>query len=112
VDAKLHGMTCLCRPRTASRRQAGEGVLTISTDVVDSAGPHLRLTVTDTGTGMTPDLRARIFEPDFTTKKGSTGLGLSAVSLTVSQLRGSVAVESELNRGTSVAVLLPLTRLH
>jgi signal transduction histidine kinase len=84
---------------------AGEGVMTISTEVVR---PHVRLTVTDTGSGMTPDRQARIFEPYFSTKKGAIGLGLSAVSLTVSQLRGSVTVESELNRGTTVSVLLPL----
>ena len=68
------------------------------------------MTVTDTGTGMTEDVLARIFEPHFSTKKGSTGLGLTAVSLTVSQLRGGITVESELSRGTSVVVLLPLVR--
>ena len=68
----------------------------------------MRVSVADTGVGMTEDVRDRIFEPHFSTKKGNTGFGLSAVSLTVSQLRGSLAVESELSRGTSVAVQLPL----
>ncbi len=86
---------------------AGEGVLTISTEVIHDADPRVRLTVTYTGCGLTAEMRARMFDPFFTTKKDSLGLGLSSVSLTVSHLRGTIAVESEHRRGTSVAVLLP-----
>jgi len=86
---------------------AGEGVLTISTEVIHEHN-RVRLIVTDTGCGLTPEVREQMFDPHFTTKKDRLGLGLSSVSLTVSHLRGSIAVDSEYRRGTSVAVLLPL----
>jgi two-component system, cell cycle sensor histidine kinase and response regulator CckA len=91
------------------------GVLTIETSVIDNPsndeyavlGPHVRLVVSDTGRGMTPDVRARIFEPFFTTKETGTGVGMSSVSFTVRQLEGTLSVESQPNGGTSVIVDIP-----
>ena len=95
----------------------GGGVLTIETSVVapsagarrDGVHPYARLTVTDTGVGMTPEIKARIFEPMFTTKARGTGLGLTTVAFTVRQLHGMISVESEVGRGTAVSVILPLS---
>jgi two-component system, cell cycle sensor histidine kinase and response regulator CckA len=95
-----------------------EGVLTISTAVLDMSskpvhgvlpGQYVRLTVADSGPGLTPEVRARMFEPFFTTKEAGTGLGLSSVAYTARQLQGTVVVESEPGRGTSVSVILPLS---
>ena len=98
----------------------GEGVLTITTAVVDTSshpidgivsGRYVRLTVSDTGSGLTPEVRARMFEPFFSTKDAGTGLGLSSVAFTARQLLGTVTVESEPGRGTSVSVILPFAAM-
>lgn len=75
-----------------------------------SPGPHVRLTVSDTGRGIDPSMRERIFDPYFTTKdpgKG-TGMGLAVVHGIVINHGGAIEVFSEQNVKTEFRVLLPV----
>ena len=92
----------------AARNCAGNG------EPKDNRQPEdfVAISVTDAGVGIAPDVLAKVFDPFFTTKpvgKG-TGLGLSQVHGFAHQAGGSVKVESELGKGTTVTVLLPRQR--
>ena len=81
-------------------------------DGVDAPDPDpwVTLTVSDTGCGMTPEVKARVFEPFFTTKgpgKG-TGLGLSMVFGVITGSGGRIDIESERDRGTAITIHLPV----
>lgn len=100
------------------------GVLTVST-AAEAAGPtgaksakasakgararpRLRICIADTGTGIAPELLERVFDPFFTTKPGGTGLGLAIARRIVREHGGDITVESELKKGTTFRVELPL----
>jgi PAS domain S-box-containing protein len=72
-------------------------------------GSYLKLTMKDTGTGMTPEVQARIFEPFFTTKPlgQAAGMGLSVVYGIVEASKGVIEVESTIGTGSAFNVLLP-----
>jgi CheY-like chemotaxis protein len=87
----------------------GSGILTITVDRTGSGDPLL--TVSDTGTGMTPDVREHIFDPFFTTREDGrgTGLGLPIVRSIVADHGGTVLVDSKPGRGSTFAITLPGT---
>lgn len=77
------------------------------------AGKLARITVTDTGVGMTPEVVERAFEPYFTTKPlgEGTGLGLSVVHGIVRELEGYIEVKSTVGQGTIFTIVLPPSRV-
>ena len=96
------------------------GVLTISTDRVngqelnhlkaDQTQDYARISVQDTGAGMTPEVRAHIFEPFYTTKHdhGGTGLGLAVVYGIVANHQGVIDLETAPGAGTTFHIYIPL----
>jgi signal transduction histidine kinase len=83
----------------------GGGTLTIR----GQGGPTtVRLSVTDTGTGMDPEALRRIFEPYFSTKATGTGLGLTIAKRNVELNGGQIHVQSSPGRGTTVTIELPV----
>ena len=81
---------------------------TITLRVSDAQPGFVAIEVSDTGTGMTDEVKARLFEPYFTTKgEHGTGLGLSSVRDIVTSAGGQLVVDSSLGRGTTISLQLP-----
>ncbi|MGN5373924.1 hybrid sensor histidine kinase/response regulator [Sphingomonas hankookensis] len=95
----------------------GDGTVRIGTANIDEvaaelpgfAGPFVRISVSDTGTGIDRAVRERVFEPFFTTKAqgAGTGLGLPMVRAMARAAGGDVTIDSEVGRGTSIHLWLP-----
>ena len=106
----------------AHAMQASGGVLEVNLEEVEidsrrskirlnlSPGPYVRLTVSDTGHGISPEIIERVFDPYFTTKqKGEgTGLGLAVVHGIVKSHGGEITVESQVGKGTIFNIYMPM----
>jgi signal transduction histidine kinase len=81
------------------------GTLTITTS---RRNHYIQIQVADTGVGIPPKILPHIFDPFFTTKSSGPGLGLAMVHKIIKQHGGQISVETELNKGTTFSILLPL----
>jgi two-component system sensor histidine kinase HydH len=88
----------------AAQAMQGKGIVTVR---LAAEGEIQRITVTDRGQGMSSEARANLFRPFFTTKSRGTGLGLPTAKRLIELHTGSIAVDSEPGRGTTVTVTLP-----
>jgi hemerythrin-like metal-binding protein len=91
----------------SANAQVGDAL--VATHPFMRAGPHVRLSIQDSGLGMSPEVKAHLFEPFFTTKPEGhgTGLGLATVYGIVKQSEGYILIESEPGRGTRVDLYFP-----
>jgi two-component system sensor histidine kinase HydH len=83
------------------------GTLNVSLSA-DQGSRWVKITVSDTGMGISKEDLQHIFDPYFTTKQTGTGLGLALVHKIIEAHEGEVRAESEIGRGTTVTVLLPI----
>ncbi|MEK7812298.1 MAG: ATP-binding protein, partial [Candidatus Desantisbacteria bacterium] len=86
------------------------GMLTVGTDIAALDGcKKVEIIIRDTGSGISPDIQGKVFNPFFTTKKQEgTGLGLSIVHKIISSHKGTVSFETEEGKGTTFIVRLPV----
>ncbi len=96
--------------------EGGDLTISVENRVIEEGkaatpGEYVMITVSDTGTGMPPEVLQRVFEPFFTTKESGkgTGLGLSMVYGFVQQSHGHIEVDSLPNKGTTIRIFLPRT---
>ena len=92
--------------RVTTRRVCGEKDPAAISQLLPQ-GDYVELAISDTGSGVSPETRARMFDPFFTTKSAGRGLGLAVVDGIVRSLAGAIEVTSEPGKGTTFQILLP-----
>ena len=118
--SQIHQMIMNLGTNAAHAIGQRHGVIRISVDRATSGGPlavpladpgrgtYVHISVSDTGTGISPEIRARLFEPFFTTKGiAGTGLGLSVAHGIVTDHDGTITVDSAIGQGSTFHVYLP-----
>ncbi|EPD52030.1 PAS domain S-box protein [Paenisporosarcina sp. HGH0030] len=94
--------------KNAIEALTNEGSLEISTDL-ETEG-FVSIHIRDNGAGMTPEVVNQIFEPFFTTKTTGTGLGMMISEKIIQEHAGKITINSQLNKGTTVSILLPYNK--
>jgi len=98
------------------------GTLTVTTEIVVATAhvsplepkgkaEQIQVSIKDTGSGIPPEVTTRLFVPFVTTKPEGTGLGLAITSRIIQEHHGRINVETEVNKGTTFKINLPLSRM-
>jgi len=107
VDRQLLHQALLNLILNAIEAMHGGGTLTVD---LERRGDNAEIRIRDTGRGIAPEHRARIFQLFFTTRPGGSGIGLASAFRTVQMHDGSIDYDSEIGRGTTFRIDLPLER--
>ncbi len=107
VDERMIRQAFLNLALNAVQAMPHGGTLRVSLQRAAGPRPEVQVEFTDTGSGISPEARARIFEPFFTTKAKGTGLGLAIVKRIIESHAGRVVIDSEPGRGTTFRLFLP-----
>lgn len=105
LDDKLMKQVLLNLVKNGSSAMVNGGIIRLSTL---REGDSVCLTVSDTGRGMSEDVKSKIFEPYFTTRDNGTGLGLTLVYKIIKEHGGDIEVNSKEGQGTSFQIYLPV----
>ena len=108
LDRDLFKQALLNLMLNAEQAMPGGGELTVEACPEEEADcPAVCLSLIDTGAGMTDEVRARVFQPFFSTKRGGTGLGLPTTRRIIEAHGGTIEVQSAVGRGTKFTIRLP-----
>jgi len=105
LDEKYFKQALMNIVKNAISSMPDGGTLTVSTR---QRGDEVQLLIVDTGTGMSEEVMAKIFEPYFTTKDFGSGIGLTLVYKVVKEHMGEISVSSQEGRGTTFTITLPV----
>jgi signal transduction histidine kinase len=92
--------------KNAVEAMNAKGELTLKINKENNA--HVKILFTDTGVGIAPENIEKVFQPLFTTKARGMGFGLSICKMIIEKQKGSIAIISQLGKGATVAITLPL----
>jgi signal transduction histidine kinase len=107
ADAKVLSRAVINLIENALQAMPGGGTLTVGVRHGNPDGP-VELSVTDTGPGLSGEVRRRLFEPYFSTKSSGTGLGLAIARRAVEAHGGTIEVQSVPQQGTTFRILIPV----
>jgi two-component system nitrogen regulation sensor histidine kinase NtrY len=107
VDSRVICRALINLIENALQAMPDGGRLTVAVASLPDGRDEVALEVRDTGVGLTPEVKRRLFEPYFSTKSSGTGLGLAISRRAVEAHQGRIEVESELQTGTTMRVVLP-----
>jgi signal transduction histidine kinase len=107
VDRELLKQALMNLLLNAIEAMPGGGRLTVS---LERRGEMAEIEIEDTGGGIAPENTQRVFQLFFTTRPGGSGIGLASAFRTVQLLNGSIDFKSEVGRGTTFRIELPLAR--